>query len=194
MYILRAKTKKDIESLKKLPQRTPQERRHVYNMAKMLGTAIVGARKQVARLQTGRAQLDSIRMQLEEGIGRQKIQMSMKNATGIMRNVNSLINIRGLEVTMHQLSEELMAAGVIEEMVGDMIPDGETEELEEGTEAEINKVLVQILGPELMKEESPAPELPEPVTQPVEELPSVELEDPAVRLSFLEGRLKALKS
>jgi charged multivesicular body protein 3 len=196
LSVYRADTIKLLRTIEKEAKQRPSERASKRKEAKLLAGSLIHARKTIARLQTNHAQLESVRLQMHEAIGQQKIQSSMKTSVGIMRNVNALVKIPELTATMRQLSEELTKAGVIEEMVGDMMPDAEYEEDDEETEAEVAQVLTQILGDKNIIQEGESQPLPEPVTAPVEELPSapVEVEDPTARVQFLQGRLDALKS
>lgn len=151
---------------------------------------LVRARKQSARLATSKAQLQSVQMQVNEAFSVRKIEGSLKASTGIMKDVNMLVRLPELTGTMRELSSELMKAGIIEEMVGDTIPDGEMLEGEdEEAEEEVDKVLGEILKDKLPAAKAKEDELP---TQPVEE--EEEEEDQAEMLAQMRGRLEALKS
>lgn len=133
-------------------------------------------------------------MQVNEAFSVRKIEGSLKASTGIMKAVNSLVRLPELMGTMRELSQELVKAGIIEEMVGDSLPDdqlleGEDDEAE--AEAEVDKVLGEILEGKLAKakvadlpveEEAVAPE------------PEEDLEDQEITLAQMRGRLEALKS
>lgn len=119
-----------------------------------------------------------------------KIESSMKASTGIMKNVNTLVRMPELTGTMRELSMELTKAGIIEEMVSDTIDqDGVLEDADEETEAEVDKVLGEVLKDRMQ----PAAEVPtEPLPQqPVEEEEEVDSEE---MLAQMRGRLEALKS
>ena len=120
-----------------------------------------------------------------------KIEGSIRASTGIMKDVNSLVRLPELTGTMRELSQELMKAGIIEEMVGDALPDdalleGEDEE----AETEVDKVLGEVLK---------TPEVPgtkvgvEPVAQEPTEV-DADLEEQEATLAQMRGRLEALKS
>lgn len=148
-------------------------------------------RKQAGRLHTSKAQLQSVQMQVNEAFSVRKIEGSIKASTGIMKDVNSLVRLPELTGTMRELSAELTKAGIIEEMVGDMIPEGEglMEGEDEEAEEEVDKVLSEVL-----KDRMPAGK------QKEEELPSAptgmeeEEEDQEEMLAQMRGRLEALKS
>jgi charged multivesicular body protein 3 len=130
-------------------------------------------------------------MQVNEAFSVRKIEGSLKASTGIMRDVNTLVRLPELTGTMRQLSMELVKAGVIEEMVGDTIPEDELLEGEdEEADAEVDKVLQEVLQGKLSKvEEIKADETPA-AQEPVEE----EFEDQEATLAQMRGRLEALKS
>lgn len=131
-------------------------------------------------------------MQVNEAFSVRKIEGSIKASTGIMKDVNTLIRLPELTSTMRELSQELVKAGIIEEMVGDSLPDSELLEGEdEEAESEVDKVLGEVLKDRLPQGEVPQvgrPTAAEPA--PVEE----DDEDQAELLDQMRGRLEALKS
>lgn len=181
------KTRQFIVQASKRAQRNPSQAKQAAAETRTFARELIRVRKQHARLTTSKAQLESVRMQVEEAFAVRNIEGSLKASTGIMRDVNSLVKLPELTGTMRELSQELMKAGVIEEMVGDMIPDNElVEDEEEEAETEVDKVLGEVLK---------TPGLPEtklPDTAPVEE-DAVD-EDPEATLAQMRGRLEALKS
>jgi charged multivesicular body protein 3 len=148
---------------------------------------LVRVRKQSARLHTSKAQLQSVQMQVNEAFSVRQIEGSLKASTGIMKDVNTLVRLPELTGTMQALSQELMKAGIIEEMVGDMLPDDELLEGEdEEAEGEVDKVLSEILKGKIATADTKVPQ------QPVEEEES--FEDQEATLEQMRGRLEALKS
>ena len=132
-------------------------------------------------------------MQVNEAFSVRKIEGSIKASTGIMRDVNTLVRLPELTGTMRELSQELVKAGIIEEMVGDSLPDEQLLEGEdEEAETEVDKVLGEVLKDRLPPTaEKPAPEelaAPQPVAEEEDEEDSQEL------LEQMRGRLEALKS
>lgn len=149
---------------------------------------LIRVRKQKARLVTSKAQLHSVQMQVNEAFSVRKIEGSIKASTGIMKDVNSLVRLPELTGTMRELSQELVRAGIIEEMVGDSLPDNELLEGEdEEAEAEVDRVLGEILKDRLPtgaeKAVDSAPVQVEADEQEQEEM-----------LDQMRGRLEALKS
>lgn len=165
------------------PSRSTQAKREIRDFAREL----VRARKASARLITSKAQLSSVQMQVNEAFAVRKIEGSIKASVGIMKNVNSLVRLPQLHATMQELSVELMKAGIIEEMVDDVLPeDGELED--EQAEEEIDTVLNQILK---TKPEPALPVVPLPEA-PVEA--EEEEEDPEAMMDQMRDRLNALRS
>jgi charged multivesicular body protein 3 len=130
-------------------------------------------------------------MQVSEAFTVRKIEGSIRSSVGIMKDVNSLVRLPELTGTMRELSQELVKAGIIEEMVGDSMPDNFEEEDEEA-ESEVDKVLGELLQDKMSKVGA-TPVMPEPVQeQPVAE--DEEEEDAEAMLDQMRGRLEALKS
>ena len=86
---------------------------------------------------------------------------------------------------------ELVRAGIIEEMVGEALPEDQLlEEEEEAADAEVDKVLNEVLQGKLSQVEAPKVE-----EQPAEEAPvEAAFEDQEATLEQMRGRLEALKS
>jgi charged multivesicular body protein 3 len=92
---------------------------------------------------------------------------------------------------MRQLATELVRAGIIEEMVDDAIPNNELyEDEEDEAEAEVDKVLQEILQGKLSQAGDVKAE------EPTEGEPAIEdqMEDQEAALEQMRGRLEALKS
>ena len=128
-------------------------------------------------------------MQINEAFSVRKIEGSIKASVGIMKDVNTLVRLPELTGTMRELSQELMKAGIIEEMVGDSLPDNELlEDEDEEAETEVDKVLGEVL-----KDRLPANAQPEDLP-PVQTAEPEEEEDQEELLAQIRGRLEALKS
>lgn len=131
-------------------------------------------------------------MQVNEAFSVRKIEGSLKNSTGIMKDVNHLVRLPELTGTMRELSQELVKAGIIEEMVGDSLPDNELLEGEDDeAETEVDKVLGELLKDKLPQEKVPQTERPTPEA-PAE--PEGEEPNQEELLDQMRGRLEALKS
>lgn len=127
-------------------------------------------------------------MQVNEAFAMRKIEGSIKNSTGIMKDVNTLVRLPELTGTMRELSQELVKSGIIEEMVSDSMPDQELmEDEDEEAEEEVDKVLGEVL-----KDRVQAPAVPQP--EPEAQAPEEEEMDSEEMLAQMRGRLEALKS
>lgn len=186
-----SKAKNFILQANKRAQRNPSQAKQAAQDTRIYARELIRARKQNARLATSKAQLQSVQMQVNEAFSVRKIEGSIRASTGIMKDVNSLVRLPELTGTMRELSQELVRAGIIEEMVGDSLPDSELLEGEDDeAEAEVDKILTEILKDRL----PPTAQKPEEaaLTQPVEE--EEEEEDQQEMLAQMRGRLEALKS
>lgn len=129
-------------------------------------------------------------MQVNEAFSVRKIEGSLKASTGIMKAVNSLVRLPELMGTMRELGQELVKAGIIEEMVGDSLPDDQSLEGEDDeAEAEVDKVLGEILEGKLAKATVADGPIEEEAVESGEDL-----EDQETTLAQMRGRLEALKS
>jgi charged multivesicular body protein 3 len=131
-------------------------------------------------------------MQVNEAFAMRKIEGSIKNSVGIMKDVNMLVKLPEISGTMRELSQELVRAGIIEEMVGDSLPN---EELLEGEDEEAETEVDKVLG-EILKDRVQTPQLPSEPVAPVEAQPAEEEEELGSEemLEQMRGRLEALKS
>lgn len=187
---LDSKTKQYILQASKRGQRNPSQAKQAASETRTFARELIRIRKQGSRLATSKAQLQSVQMQVNEAFSVRKIEGSLKASTSIMKDVNTLVRLPELTGTMRELSQELVKAGIIEEMVGDSLPDDQLLEGEDDeAETEVDKVLEEILQGKLGKVDRVAVG---PVEQ--EEEAEEELEDQEVTLEQMRGRLEALKS
>jgi len=102
--------------LQQLAKKRPQDA----GSARMLAKELVRARKQRQRMYQSKATLNSVQMQLQEqvgmpilfeeevdGVATYKISGILKQSTGVMRDVNSLVKIPELNRDMRLFSMEL---------------------------------------------------------------------------------------
>jgi len=187
-----AKTRSLIVQASRRAQRNPSQAKQANTETRIFAKELIRTRKQSARLATSKAQLQSVQMQVNEAFSVRKIEGSIKASTGIMKDVNSLVRLPELTGTMRELSQELVKAGIIEEMVGDSLPDDELLEGEdEEAEMEVDKVLGEVLQGKLGKVEGRKVK-----EKPVQETPEEEEEEgeSEAMLDQMRGRLEALKS
>merc|ERR1711881_473025 len=185
MKLAENKAKTLIIQANRRAQRNPSQAKQAEKDIRIFARELIRTRKQHNRLVTSKAQLNSVSMQVMEAFAVRKIEGSIRSSVGIMKDVNSLVKLPELMGTMRELSQELVKAGIIEEMVGDSLPD-------EQAEAEVDKVLGEILTDKMSKVGA-TPNLPTPVKdQPVAE--DEDEEDAEAMLDQMRGRLEALKS
>ncbi|KAK9470040.1 Snf7-domain-containing protein [Dipodascopsis tothii] len=183
---------RQISSLSSLENKTKSmikasARRGDTSSAKILAKELYRVRQQRSRLHKSKAQLASVGMQMNETFAVRKIQGSMKASAGVMRDVNALVRLPELTGTMRELSMELMKAGVIDEMVSDVLDaNEEADDIEEAeADAEVDAILTEVTGGKLGK----AGKVPEaaPVEEPEEEEEEADLEDMRERLRALQN-------
>lgn len=190
---LDSKTRQFIVNASKRAERNPSQAKQASMETKTFARELVRIRKQSTRLITSRAQLQSVQMQVNEAFSVRKIQGSLKKSTGIMKDVNTLVKLPELTGTMHQLSAELVRAGIIEEMVDDAITDpAMLEDEEDEADAEVDKVLQEILHGKLSQVQGVKPE--QPLEEEEEPAAEEAFEDQEATLEQMRGRLEALKS
>ncbi|KAK4617544.1 Vacuolar protein-sorting-associated protein 24 [Fulvia fulva] len=190
---LESKTRNLILQASKRAQRNPSQKDQALQETRIFARELLRVRKQRSRLATSKATLNSVGMQVEEAFAMRKIGDSIKASTGIMKDVNMLVKLPELTGTMRELSQELVKAGIIEEMAGDSLPDSELLEAEdEEAETEVDKVLGEVLKD---RTSAPGTQLPTEPVGPVEAQPAEEEDmDSEEMLAQMRGRLEALKS
>ncbi|KAM3424457.1 hypothetical protein BST61_g6461 [Cercospora zeina] len=190
---LESKTKSLILQASKRAQRNPSQATQARAETRIFAKELLRVRKQQQRLSTSKATLQSVGMQVNEAFAMKKIEGGIKNSVGIMKDVNMLVKLPELTGTMRELSQELVKAGIIEEMVGDSLPDqGVLEDEDEEAEAEVDKILGEVL-----KDRTQAPQLPTGPLGPIEAQPAQEDEEDfesEESLAQMRNRLEALKS
>jgi charged multivesicular body protein 3 len=145
----------------KRAQRNPSQAKQASSETRIFARELLRVRKQEQRLATSRATLQSVGM---------------------------LVKLPELTGTMQELSQELVKAGIIEEMMEDSLPNNELLEGEdEEAESEVDKVLGEIL-----KDKVQAPAVP--VDQPAEPATEEDEMDSEEMMAQMRGRLEALKS
>lgn len=188
---LENKTRQLIINASRRAQRNPSQAKQATAETKTYARELLRIRRQNTRLNTSRAQLQSVQMQVNEAFSVRKIQGSLQKSAGIMKDVNTLVRMPELNATMRQLSTELVRAGIIEEVVDDALPNDELleDELDEA-ESEVDKILQEVLQGKLSKVEPIRPEISLEETPTAEE----EFDDQEATLEQMRGRLEALKS
>ncbi|KAL1573142.1 charged multivesicular body protein 3 [Candida albicans P60002] len=166
-----------------------------YKSAKLYARELININKQYNKLYTSKTRIESITMSINEQYSMNKLTQSIHSSTSIMKDVNSLIHIGAVSHTMQELSKELMKAGIINEMMDDMVDlDEMDEELEEESQEEVNKIIANLTEDKFSKIENEVPsnEFNEQVIEPPAEVVEEDEED-ELALDEMRERLKALQ-
>ncbi|KAJ3053819.1 Charged multivesicular body protein 3 [Rhizophlyctis rosea] len=141
---------------------------------KILAKEIVRSRKARERMFTSKAQLNSLVMHMQQQLAMLKVAGSLTKSTEVMKLVNNLVKLPEISQTMQEMSQEMMKAGIIDEMMEDAIAFGDEEDIEEEAESEVNNVLFELTDGALgeagavgapLEAEKPEPEEEEPELQ-----------------------------
>ncbi|WWC85415.1 uncharacterized protein L201_000278 [Kwoniella dendrophila CBS 6074] len=113
--------------------------------AKLLAKEIVRANKQRDRLESSKARVRSVGMQLQHQLSMVKVTGAFQKSTEIMKTTNALVKLPQLSATMREMSMEMMKSGIMEEMMEETLDSvNDDEELEEEADAEVDKVLFEL--------------------------------------------------
>lgn len=126
-----------------------------------------------------------------------KVTGSMQKSTEIMKLSNQLVKLPQVSKVMREMSQEMMKAGIMEELLDDTLDSGvlgeDDEELETEAEGEVDKVLFQLTDGKLgqAQDADALPELkgPEPVAAEQEDS-TKEQEDMQRMQDALDGLLR----
>lgn len=163
-----------------------------YKSAKIYARELININKQYNKLYTLKTRIDSISMAINEQWSMNKLTQSLQVLTGIMRDVNSLVNLGVVLGTMQELLKELMKAGVINEMMDDMVDlDVEDDELESESQDEVNKIIQSLTEEKFSKIDTEVPTAG--IEEPEQPEPVAEDEDYEA-LDEMRERLKALQN
>ena len=117
---------------------------------KLLAKEVVHSRKTVARLFQNKAQMNSVSMMLSEQLATVKSVGHLTKSTEVLSAMNSIVKNEQVRDTMREMSKEMMKSGLIEEMVSDAFDEAEGLDVEEETDAEVNKILAELAGEQMV--------------------------------------------
>lgn len=123
--------------IKKLARKGGQQ-----DAIKILAKQIVTSRQTVTKLHTASANIDSLCMQMRTMAAQAAVGRTMKTSTQTMKQMNSLMRLPQMRDTMIDFQREMHNAGMISEMMDDMMFDDDLE-LEDQVDAEVEKVIVE---------------------------------------------------
>ncbi|KAJ7129610.1 vacuolar sorting protein VPS24 [Mycena epipterygia] len=128
--------------------------------ARILAREVVRSDKQKDRLSVSKARLGSIGTQLSQQMAMIKVTGALQKSTEIMKLSNALIKLPQISQTMREMSMEMTKAGIMEEMLDDIIDEEEDAELEDEADAEVDKVLAELTDGKLGQAGSVGTDLP----------------------------------
>ncbi|KAA8902128.1 hypothetical protein DIURU_002922 [Diutina rugosa] len=157
--------------------------------ARLYARELINIRRQYTKLHTSKARLESVTMAVNEQFQMVKLTQSMGSSTMIMKDVNQLVHVGAISQTMQELQKELCKAGIINEMMDDMVDlEIEDDELEGESNDEVNKIIAALTEDKLNSIDTEVPQFAaeEPVVD------DVIAEDDHHELDEMRDRLKAL--
>lgn len=112
---------------------------------------IVNSRKAIRRIQTSKAQLNSVMMNMTQQLSTLRVANAMEKSSQVMKSMQSLMKVQELSQVMEEMSREMMKAGIIEEMMEETLDDHleVDEDLEEEAQKEVDKVLWELTAGQL---------------------------------------------
>ena len=158
---------------------------------RILAKEIVSSRRTVSRLHENKAQMNSVSMMLTEQLATVRSVGHLEKSTEVLSAMNGLVKNVQVRDSMREMSKEMAKSGLIEEMVNDALEDiNGVDDLEGETDAEVNKILAELAGEQLVH--MPASE--KTVVAPQETPRQLEKEDPGVTVDDLQARLDAIRA
>lgn len=163
-----------------------------YKTARLYAKELINVNRQYNKLYQSKTRIDSITMSINEQWQMNRLTQSIHALTSVMKDVNQLIHVGAVLQTMQELSKELMKAGIINEMMDEMVDLDyeEDEELESESQEEINKIITSLTEDKFAKINNEIPK--NELEQQQEEEPEIEEED-QVALDEMRQRLRALQ-
>jgi charged multivesicular body protein 3 len=113
-------------------------------IVKTLAKDIVKSRKSTERLYTGKAQINSVSMQLQSQFAMSKVTEAMGKSTSIMKSMQALVSLPQVADLARNLAREMEKSGMIEEMQEDMMEMLDPEDMDEEIEEEVDKVITEL--------------------------------------------------
>lgn len=167
-------------------------KRQDLNSARILAKEIVQTNRTVTQLYANKAHMVSMQTALTEQLAVARVSGTLEKSTEVMEAMGKVLKIPELMQITQNLAREMEKAGVIEEMISESIEDAvETEDLEEQTEIEVEKILAEITGEIKQLPTAAVPQQMEakPVSIEAENEVQMTEEDEALR-----ARLEAIRS
>jgi charged multivesicular body protein 3 len=112
----------------------------------ILAKDVVKGRRVRDRLYTAKAQLNSVSMQLQTQMAMSKVAGAMQQSTVVMQAMSEVVKMPQVTEACRTMAQEMMRAGIIQEMTDDMFEMIEPDDMEDEIEEEVNKVVADLLG------------------------------------------------
>lgn len=157
--------------------------------AKLYARELVNINRQHQKLHLSKTRLESITMAINEQWQMRKLTNSLQTSTTIMKEVNLVIQLGMITGTMQELGKELMKAGIINEMTNDIVDLDIDEELKDGSQEEVNKIIQSLTEDKFAKIENDVPTAE--MSQQEEPIPEDEVDQDL--LLEMQQRLNALQ-
>lgn len=144
------------------------------------------SKKAKERIHVSKAQLNSVQLHLQHNLAQYKLAGCIKSSADVMASMNQAIRLPEIHQSMVTMAAEMQKAGLIEEMIDDMMPDAD--EIEDEADEEIEKVLMELN----LNLESAMPTTSSAKSLKVEEEPEA-VEEDDIETMEMQQRLNALK-
>merc|ERR1712032_1196695 len=117
--------------------------KHRLQAIKVMARTIVQTDKQIARLYSTKAQMNSVVLQIKEQQATLKMAKAMKQSAQISSMMGRLVKLPELQGTMQKMSMEMQKNGLIQEMMDDAMDDvmGVSDD---DVDEEVDKVIMEI--------------------------------------------------
>ncbi|CAM9323239.1 unnamed protein product [Phaeothamnion confervicola] len=141
-----------------------------------------------ARLYEGRAQMNSVNMQLQQQLALIKVSGCMKKSAEVMAAVGKLVKIPELQQTMTDLAREMERAGLVEEIVTEGLEALDGDSVESDAALEVDRVVAELTAGLLVG----AVDAPTGVPQQEVQQQEVGTEEDTGEMEEMKARLQSL--
>ncbi|KAL4426121.1 hypothetical protein ABPG77_002707 [Micractinium sp. CCAP 211/92] len=154
---------------------------------KILAKEVVNMRRTVGKLAMNKATFLSLSNQMTEQLAMTRVAGALTKSGEVMKLVNSLMRVPQLSRTMAEMSREMAKAGIIDEMMSDAMDSVmDSDDLEEETEEQVDKILLEVAG-ETLAQMAAAPQQQKQAAQQQQQPAEEEGEDLQARLAAVRG-------
>ncbi|EEB17313.1 Charged multivesicular body protein, putative [Pediculus humanus corporis] len=157
----------------------------------ILAKEVIRARKAIGKIQTTKAHINSVQLQMKNQLATLRVAGSLSKSTEVMNAMQNLLKLSDVSDTMRELSREMMKAGIIEEMLEETFEGMEDQdEMEEEAQEQVDKILWEVTQGTLGK----APAAVTDTLPSAEPAASTSYEENEEELDDMRSRLAALRS